>query len=365
MPMEQKAERRGLLLLVAIAMCALAIASPSRAADWTPALQKIIAAAKEEGKLTLGTPVNVDGGAAGSKVVEAGIATMFGVKLDTEWTPAPAFAQMAAKLQQEFAAKLKASTDVYFGAAPQLGPYIDGDLFQKVAWAELWPDRITDDMVERGRSLRFETFLPGILYNVNAAPWVKDIKVLADVLKPEFKGKFATTPYLSGFDALVAESAWGKVKTADFVKQLAGQISGLLACSGTDRMASGEVPALVLDCSGSAQNVARYRTVLDTKIPSDVAMRRQLYVQVPSHAAHPNAGILAALYLASPAGQHDVALVLDGIDGDGYPETWAHRRVAALQQEGAKFLDVNIAWWKSNPAVDSDFSDLVKIVQQN
>lgn len=353
------------LLLGAVAIFGVQLSSPSRAAEWTPALQKIIEAARQEGKLTLGTPVNVDGGSAGPKVVEAGIATMFGVKLETEWAPAPAFAQMAAKLQQEFQAKLKASTDVYFGAAPQLGPYIDGDLFREIPWAQLWPDRIKDDMVEQGRSLRFETFLPGILYNVKAAPWVKDIKVIGDVLKPEYKGKFVTTPYLSGFDALVAQGAWGKAKTFDFVKKMAGQITGLMACSGTDRIASGEVPALVIDCSGSAQNVERYRSVLDTQIPSDIAMRRYVYMQVPSHAAHPNAGILAALYLSSPSGQHDVAFTLDGIDMDGYPETWTHRRVAQLQQEGAKFLDVTIGWWKTNPTVDSDFSDLVKVLQQN
>jgi hypothetical protein len=88
-------------------------------------------------------------------------------------------------------------------------------------------------------------------------------------------------------------------------------------------------------------------------------------MEVPSHAAHPNAGILAALYLISPAGQHDVAFGLDGIDDDDYPETWAHSRVAGLQKEGSHFLDVDIAWWKSNPNVDKDLGDLVKIVQKN
>ena len=130
---------------------------------------------------------------------------MFGVSLDTEWAPAPSYAPMAAKMQQEFQAGVPASSDVYFGAAPQLGPYIDGELFRKIDWAQLWPERIKDSAVERGRSLQVETFLPGILYNVKVAPWVKDIKIVGDVMKPEYKGKFYTTPYLSGFDALVAE----------------------------------------------------------------------------------------------------------------------------------------------------------------
>ena len=337
----------------------------TKAADWTPALQKVIDGAKQEGKLTMSTGVVVAGGPNGRAVIQAGIATLFGVKLDVQWSPALSFGPMAAKLQQEFQAGVPASTDVYFGAAPQVGPYIDGELFKKIPWSELWPDRIKSTAVEYGRSLRFESFLPGILYNVKAAPWVSDIRILADVLKPEYKGKFATTPYLAGFDTLVAETAWGKAKTSTFVTQLAGQVSGLLACAGTDRIASGEVPALVLDCGGSAQNVPKYHGILDTQVPSDVAMRRYLYMQVPSHAVHKNAGILAALYLISPAGQHDVAFGLDGIDDDDYPETWAHARVAALQKEGSHFLDVDIAWWKSNPNIDKDLGDLVKILQKN
>lgn len=357
--------RKALAWLATVAICAIGMPVESRADDWPPALQKVIAAAKVEGKLTLSTSGNVAGGADGPKAIKAGIAKLFGVDLDIDWAPAPSFGPMAAKVQQEFQAGVPSSTDVYFGAAPHLGPYIDGPLFRKIDWVSLWPERIKDSMVEQGRSLHFETFLPGILYNQQAAPWVKDIKVIADVLKPEYKGKFATTPYLSGFDALVGEHAWGKAKTSEFVKQLAGQVTGLLACSGTDRIASGEIPALVIDCSGSEQNIPRYSTILATQVPNDIAMRRYVYEQVPSNAAHPNAGILAALYFISPAGQHDVAYGMDGIDDDDYPETWAHQRVATLLQQGAQFLVVNINWWKTNPNVDHDFNDIVKIISKN
>ncbi|HEY3917158.1 MAG TPA: hypothetical protein VGL83_05170 [Stellaceae bacterium] len=360
-----RARKRLVLGLAIMAAGTLAATAPGRAADWPPALQKVIAVAKQEGMLTLSTSGNVIGGADGAAPIKAGLKRMFGVDIPVEWAPAPSFAPMLAKIQQEYQAGVPASSDIYFGAAPQLGPYIDTDLFRKIPWAQYWPDRVKDSAVEQDRSLRFETFLPGILYNVQAAPWVKDIHVIADVLKPQYKGKFATTPYLSGFDALVAQGAWGKAKTEAFVTKLAGQVSGLMACSGTDRIASGEVPALVIDCSGSAQNISRYHGILDTQIPSDIAMRRYVYEQIPSNAAHPNAAILAALYLVSPEGQHDVALGMDGIDDDDYPETWAHRRVATLQAEGVTFRIVDIAWWKTNPNVDQDFNALVKLLQKN
>jgi ABC-type Fe3+ transport system substrate-binding protein len=364
--MSTRSKRVFRLLAVAGAIAGAALAPrASPAAEWSPALQKIIAAARDEGKLTMSTAVNVAGGADGTKAVQAGVAKMFGVTLDASWAPAPSFGPMVAKLLQEFQAGVPASSDIDFAAAPHLGPYIDGDLFRKVPWHDLWPERIAPTAFERERSLRFETFLPGILYNVKAAPWARDIQVIGDVLKPEYKGKFATTPYLSGFDALVAQSAWGKEKTTKFITALAGQISGVMACSGTDRIASGEVPALVVDCSGSSPNIARYRGILDTKVPRDIAMRRYVYISIPSNAAHPNAAVLAALYLVSPAGQHDVAFTFDGIDDDDYPETWAHQRVAALHQEGAKFLDVDIGWWKTNATADADFNALVKILQKN
>ena len=63
------------------------------------------------------------------------------------------------------------------------------------------------------------TFLPGINYNVKVATWVPQIKVIEDVLKPEYKGKFVTTPFLAGFDVLLADPKWGAEKTEDFMRQ--------------------------------------------------------------------------------------------------------------------------------------------------
>jgi hypothetical protein len=110
------------LAMLAIAAGAVLAPRASAAADWPPALQKVIAAAKQEGKLTLSTPVNVAGGADGAKAVAAGVASLFGVTLETSWAPAPSFGAMVAKLNQEFQAGVPSTTDVDFAAAPHLGP---------------------------------------------------------------------------------------------------------------------------------------------------------------------------------------------------------------------------------------------------
>ena len=79
------------------------------------------------------------------------------------------------------------------------------------------PSRITPVMVEgEGRALRIATNLPGIVYNMKAAPWVAQVNTTDDLLKPEYKGKFYTTPFLGGFDVLLAPDVWGIEKTTAY-----------------------------------------------------------------------------------------------------------------------------------------------------
>ena len=141
-----------------------------------------------------------------------------------------------------------------------------------VDWAKLMPERIKPELIEGdGKALRFMTFLPGINYNVKVATWVPQIKQLEDILKPEYKGKFVTTPFLAGFDVLLAEPTWGPQKTEDFVKKMSGQIGGLLGCEGEDRIASGEIPALAIDCTGGSQNRVRFRGAIHETVHPAIA----------------------------------------------------------------------------------------------
>jgi ABC-type Fe3+ transport system substrate-binding protein len=161
------------------------------------------------------------------------------------------------------------------------------------------PDRILPSIVEGdSRALRYSGALPGILYNVKAAPWAPSIKAAADLLSPTLKGQFYTTPFLGGFDVLLGDDVWGVAKTTDFVRKLSAQIAGLAGCEATDRIASGELPALAIDCSGSGPNRAQYRAknVLGNQVIADMAQLRYGYLAIPVHAPHPNAAILYTLY---------------------------------------------------------------------
>jgi ABC-type Fe3+ transport system substrate-binding protein len=354
------------LRAAAIGLVATLGFAQAQTVETNPDLAKVIAGAKQEGRLLLRSTTSVNGAADGARIAQDGIKRMFGVDLAVEWVPGPAFAPLAAALYQEKQAGQPASGDVFVGTAIQITPYLDRGLFRPVDWTRLMPARITPAYVEAdGRALRFMTFLPGINYNVKAAPWAPQINSVADLLKPDYKGKFVTTPFLAGFDVLLASPAWGPQKTEDLVRKLSGQIGGLLGCEGEDRIASGEIPALAIDCSGGSQNRLRYRGagVLDTHVIPDMAQRRYAYLTVPAHAPHPNAAMLYTLYISSAEGQDKVVWDQYGWDLDNYPGSHAGKKVAELSAQGVKFTDVTIDWWKTNQGVEKAHLELTKIIR--
>src|SRR6185437_10611361 len=316
----------------------------------TPALQKVIDGAKQEGKLTLSYAANILGGSEGAQVGAAGIKKEFGVDISITYFPGPSFAPMAAKLVTEMQAGQPASTDLYNGTAVEVTPQLSKGLFRKVPWTELYPGRITPQIAEaNGRALRIVTKIPGVLYNKKVAPSFGEATSIQDLLKPEYKGKLYTTPYLAGFDVLVGKDVWGYDKTERFIKQFAQNIGGLVSCAGVDRIASGEIAALALSCSGSEAHLPKYGGVLAENVLLDIASRRFDYLCVPTNAAHPNAAILFALYASSPEGQMKILHDGFGTELDTYPETPSHQQIVGLEKEGAKFIDVTTDWYGSHP----------------
>ena len=353
-------------LLAPVAAAVLFAAMPlAQAGDIpiNPALQKVIDGAKQEGKLTLSYAANILGGADGARVGAAGVKKEFGVDIDVTYFPGPSFAPMAAKLLTEMQAGQPASTDLYNGTAVEVTPQLAKGLFRKLPWTELYPSRITPQIAEaEGRALRIVTKIPGILYNKKVAPQFAKADKVSDLLKPEYKGKLYTTPYLAGFDVLVGNDVWGYEKTETFIKQYAENIGGLVACAGVDRIASGEIAGLALSCSGSEAHLPRYGGVLAESVLLDIASRRFDYLCVPTNAAHPNAAILFALYASSPEGQMQILHDGFGTELDTYPETPSHRQIADLEKEGAKFIDVTTDWYASHPGIEDDLGKLIKIV---
>lgn len=356
-----------LALSALLAWAAPTLPASAQTAPMTPALAAVVAAANREGALALRSTSTIFGGADGAKLAEDGINQMFGTHLKVEWIPGPAYGPLAATLYQEKQGGQPASTDVYTSTAVQLTPYLDKGLFRSVDWVALMPSRIAPAFVEGGgQGLRYSDSQPGILYNPKAAPWVPEIAVAADLLKPQYKGKFYTTPFLGGFDVLLADDVWGEAKTEAYVRKLSPQLAGLVGCEATDRIATGEIPALAIDCGGGGPNRIQYRGrgVLANHVISDMAEDRYGYLSIPVNAAHPNAGILYALYILSPEGQQRMCWDLGGSDLYAFPDLRGRRDAEALTATGVKFIDVSIAWWRAHPGLDAENIELAKLVRQ-
>jgi ABC-type Fe3+ transport system substrate-binding protein len=340
--------------------------SAAQSIQANPTLAQIIDGAKREGKLLVrSNPASTLAGAEAQQVAQQGIKRLFGIDLPLEWSPGAAYGPLAAQLFQEMQAGTPASTDVLALQPAQIVPYLEKGLFRTVDWRAVMPSLPPDAVEASGKALRIVLSVPNVLYNIKAAPWIAAVNNSADLLRPEIKGKFMTTPFLGGFDALLGDEIWGVDKTTAYVKQLAGQIAGFTTCGSVDRIASGEIPALALDCSGGWPNSLPYRgkNVIAGKVLGDIAERRYSYLTIPRHAAHPNAAILYALYLLSPEGQQKVMADYTGLDLGLYRDSYARQLVESERAQGITFIDVTVDWWQAHPTIDRDIGGLIKLVQ--
>src|SRR5262249_2296344 len=160
----------------------------------------------------------------------------------------------------------------------------------------------------------FETWLPGITYNTTRVSGDAVPRNFQDFLKPEYKGRVATTPYASGFDRLATPEVWGKARTLEFTTRLADQLAGLLRCNEIQRVVSGEFDLFALDCNQANALRAKAQGAPIEFIPAaDVPFVNLVYLAVPKHAAHPASAKLWIDYALSREGQ-DLLFEMDYID---------------------------------------------------
>src|SRR6185437_14383045 len=270
--------------ITAFLIALLPAAAGAESIEVNPALAKIIDGAKKEGKLLVrSTPASTLAGPEAQAAAQRGIKAMFGIDIPIAWSPGAAYGPLAAQLFQEMQAGTPASTDVLALTPAQIVPYLAKGLFRTIDWRAPMPTLPAELVEAGGKAIRVNLSLPNILYNPKAAPWAADIKSSADLLKPELKGKFVTTPFLGGFDALLADDVWNSNTTTAYIKQFATQIAGFASCGSVDRIASGELAALALDCGGGWPNNIKFRgtDLIATKIVADIAELRYSYITVP------------------------------------------------------------------------------------
>lgn len=349
------------LLLVTILW--LSVEGPS-AAQWKPELTKVIEGTKKEGQLKLMWGEGSLGGSRGAKMFQASMNKMFGTNIVISFSPGASMPQLGSQIATEYAAGQSAASDVYIGADSYLGALVQRQIFHSVDWPAFLPQRITPDMAEsKNTTLKVYSGLPGVPYNTRLVPGSALPKTLKDFLRPEWKGKIASTPYAVSLNILAADEMWGREKALDYVKQLSKQISGIIRCNETERVVSGEFLALIMDCSGADTFELKEKGApVDLMIPTDGAMIRYRYLAIPKNAEHPNTAKLFTTYMMTGEAQK-LLWEFSKQDLHLFPESNIGRKVRLLEKQGVKFFVPGIEWAVKHPEIEKIRDEMEKILR--
>jgi iron(III) transport system substrate-binding protein len=325
----------------------------------------VIQEANKEGKLKLSWGEGTLGGTKRMSLYEQSMNKMFGTNIKIGFTPGPSMPAMGSQIATELAAGQTAVTDVYIGSESYLVPLVKRKVFQEVEWTKLLPGRITAPMVEGdNQSLRVYSGLPGTPYNKARVPKNEIPKSLKDFLKPFWKGKIASTPYVTGLNLLAAKELWGRDAALDYVKQFSKQVAGLIRCNEMERVVTGEFLALVMDCNGARTfELQAQGAPLEHVIATDAAMVRHFYLSIPKNSEHPNAAKLFTTFMLTKDAQK-LLWESDFSDLYMFPESQLGQKVRALEKRGVKFFVPTLQWVADNPEIEKVSEEMVKIVSQ-
>ena len=349
--------------LVLLAVSAIFISSQAaEAADQSAALKELIAAASKEGKLELQWGSTFLGGNDGVKAITEAMNAMFGTHIVARFTPGPNANESLNAIMIAQSVNRPSPTDVFIGSNQHGALIYEKKAGTAIDWHALLPDRIAASSIEAdGMALRLITVLPGgIVYNTQRVPYAPT--KLEDLLKPEWKGKIASTPYASGFDLLSSTDVWGSDKTLDFARKLSAQLAGLMRCNEIERIASGEFIAYAMDCTGTDwQDLKRKGAPVGHVIPADFPAVRFNYVTVPKNAANPNAAKLFSVFLHTPEGQKLTWKYMTA-DLHTYADSQMAKEVGEYEKKGVVFHQFTIQWYLDHPEAREGISKVVPIL---
>src|SRR5262249_8950377 len=150
-----------------------------------------------------------------------------------------------------------------------------------------------------------------------------------------------------------SDQMWGEQPVSDYVRQLSGQVGGLIQCGQTDRIASGEFDFFALDCgSYLARRLQARGAPVQQVIPTDAAIIGHWYMAVPKHAAHPNAAKLWVNYVLGREAQ-DIMYDLTYQGHNLVPGSRAERDIEELKASGIKFFELDVEYFQRNARLGS------------
>jgi ABC-type Fe3+ transport system substrate-binding protein len=328
-----------------------AAAGPAGGAGATgdAALQALIDGARREGSLSLIWGDGTMGGNDGIRRLAERFNAYYGLALDVKFTPGPSMPNMAARVAEEYRAGRNAATDIQVGYANHIMATMHAGGLEAVDWASWAPNVRAPELIAGGGvAVAFQSSWPGIAYNAQRVRGDEVPRTLQDLLKPQFKGRIASTPYAASFDQVASPEVWGEERTFAYVREFAEQTGGLIRCNEMQRLVSGEFDLLALACSQNGALEEKSKGApMEYVIPADAPLLVPLYAAVPKHSAHPNAAKLWINYLMSREAQ-DIVYELNGADNHEVPGSKAAQDFARFQGAGLKFTRIDIAFYDHN-----------------
>ncbi|HWE73319.1 MAG TPA: ABC transporter substrate-binding protein [Stellaceae bacterium] len=348
---------------LSIALAGLALAAfatgTTLAAEPSAGAKALAAAADKEGSLNVMWGEGTLGGLDGLGHFQDQINAAYGTHLKFTFTPGPSMPAMGNQIATMIAAGQPSPSDIYIAYVRTMATLAPRHMFLKADWTSLGVP--ADAVEEDGTMVRLVSALPGILYNTQKVPYKPES--LSDFLKPEWKGKIASTPYVANFDILASNIGWGPERALDFANKVSPNLAGLLRCDEPDRLASGEFIAYFITCTGNdADDLIKKGAPLAQVVPRDFAVLGYFYLSVPTNAPHPNAAKLFVAHALTPEGQK---LVYDdwGSDLDLLPGSRTHERILKVEKDyGVKMERFTVADELNNKAGNEAWTKIGKII---
>lgn len=346
-----------------LAMAAVAFAvctGTAPAQQFSPELQALIRAAQAEGKLEVTLNQSTMDGSRGVALMQKAMNAKFGTNIAFRFNPGGSMPGIGNQVSMELNAGKPSHTDIHVSSSRDMSDLVYArKLFQTAPWQTYLPGRITNDVVEAdGAVLKLVTAIPSVTYNTELVPYPP--KSLQDFLKPEWKGKIASTPYAANFDLLAA--TLGPDKALEYTQKLSAQLGGLGNCNQAEKLAAGEFAALVFECNAhNVDKAAAAGAPVAAAFLNDFSAITYFYIGVPKNAPNPNAAKLFATFLMTPEGQK---IVWDTWNADLhlFPESQSRKEVETLKAAGDTLTNVDLDWQIKNPDANATYIKMMKII---
>jgi hypothetical protein len=324
------------LSIAVISLAVLPGGAQSPAAYREPAnITELTRAAAKEGVLDIAWGATY-GGADGAKAIQAGILRKYHVALQIRYSPVANGAAMQTHIAEEVRAGQAASSDVLFHVRDP----ILAAAAQSVDFRKYVPGLPENSMYFNKRAVVAVTVLESFIYNTQQIAPANVPRSFADLLKPEWRGKIASSNYQGLFgNYLGLDEMMGHAGMTTFYQRFSEQVSGLVTCGETDRVASGEFLIFGLDCGDHQTRLAQRRgQPLGIIHPREGTAIYAFAPGIPLTAAHPAAARLFIAFLLTREGQ-DILWDVMGGDNAGLPGSRMARVIADERRRGVRFIN--------------------------